>query len=78
MRRLTSLPHSHVPPSPTHAVCSPACRCMQWAQLVRLELHYEEAHEAIAAAHGAYYYLRCVSQLVGLGDLVLLLPHVCS
>lgn len=32
----------------------------QWGQLVRLELHYEEAHEAIAAAHGAYYYLRCV------------------
>lgn len=24
---------------------------------MRLELHYEEAHEAIAAAHGPYYYL---------------------
>lgn len=29
----------------------------QWAQLVRLELHYEKAHEAIAADHGPYYYL---------------------
>lgn len=29
----------------------------QWGQLLRLELHYEEAHEAIAAAHGPYYYL---------------------
>ena len=24
---------------------------------MRLELHYEEAHESIAAAHGSYYYL---------------------
>jgi len=29
----------------------------QWAQLLRLELHYEAAHEAIAADHGPYYYL---------------------
>jgi hypothetical protein len=30
---------------------------LQWAQLLRLELHYEEAHESIASAHGPYYYL---------------------
>lgn len=46
-------------PPPHAAVVLLLCgvRGLQWGQLLRLELHYEDAHEAIAAAHGPYYYL---------------------
>jgi hypothetical protein len=45
--------HASSCPAPTPTPPSLA----QWAQLLRLELHYEEAHESIASAHGPYYYL---------------------
>lgn len=78
-RSCVRVPHPHLSCAPWFLpACVAALLLPQWGQLVRLELHYEEAHEAIAAAHGAYYYLRCVCACVGSAPASLVLVLVAA
>jgi GNAT superfamily N-acetyltransferase len=50
-----------------------------WRQLLRLELHYEKAHEEVAAQYGSYYYLSFIGthpEARGKGYGSLLLSHI--